>query len=107
MINAKESRYRLIVAWISWWLMLSGVGLFAVYLIVFSSFFVIGGWELVANVLAGTAKNSNESSRIILISLLFGFPVGAWFGIWLWAKLMRKTGFISDDQVRKMSSNNK
>jgi hypothetical protein len=106
MSDVKESKFRLIVAWLSWLFMLSGGVMLAVSIIIFSAFFFIEGWEFVANVLAGQEKNSPESTRIILASAL-GVPAGAWSGIWLWAKLMRKTGFISDERVRKMSSYSK
>jgi len=105
--DIKESKFRLIVAWLSWWFMLSSGGVLAFSIIIFAAFFFIEGREFVANVLAGQEKNSPESTRIILTSIFVGFPAGAWSGIWLWAKLMCKTGFISDNQVRKMSSYSK
>lgn len=76
-------------------------------IIIFSSLFVIGGWELIANVLAEKEKNTPEYNRIILVSIFLGFPAGAWLGIRLWAKLIRRIGFISDERVCKMSSPNK
>lgn len=107
MNDKKEGRFRLIVAWLSWWLMLSSGGVLAFCIIIFSSLLVIGDWELVTNVLAEKEKNNPENTKIILLSIFLGFPAGAWFGIRLWAKLMRKTGFISDNQVHKMSSYSK
>ena len=103
MNDIREGKFRLIVAWLSWWFLLSSGGALVFCIIIFSSLLVIGGWELVVNVLAENEKNNNEYTKIILTSITLGGPVGAWSGIWLWAKLMRKTGFISDEQVRKMS----
>ena len=83
--------------------MLVGGDLIAVYLLVFIAFLFIGGLHLVAAVLAGQTKNDPLSTRIILGALLLGFPVGAIFGIRLWTKLMRKTGFIGDSRIKRMS----
>lgn len=107
MNDKKEGRFRLIIAWLSWWLMLSSGGVLAFCIIIFSSLLIIGGWELIANILAEKEKNNLENTKIILLSIFLGFPIGAWFGIVLWVKLMRKTGFISDDQVCKMSNYSK
>ncbi|MDA8259287.1 MAG: hypothetical protein M0Z99_27225 [Betaproteobacteria bacterium] len=102
-----EGRVRVVIAWLARLLMLVGSGLVAVYMLILLAFLAIGGMEFVADVLAGKEKNAPMYTRIIMASLILGFPTGAWFGINLWAKLMRKTGFISDERVRKMSNYSK
>lgn len=83
--------------------MLSSGGVITSYALIFIALLAIGGVGLVADVWAEKEKNNNEYTKIIVTSLFLGFPMGAWFGVWLWAKLMRKTGFISGERVRKMS----
>lgn len=98
-----DGKAHIALAWMSWLLMLVGSGLAVVYMLILLAFLAIGGMELVASVLAGQEKNAPIYTRIIMASLFLGFPPGAWLGVRLWSKLMRKMGFISDERVRKMS----
>ena len=98
-----EGKLRVVTAWLSWFLLLVGSGLVVVYLLILLAFLAIGGLEFVANVLAGQAKNSPMSTRMILGSLFLGFPTGAILGVRLWSKLMRKTGLISTERAKRMS----
>jgi len=104
MINAKESRYRLIVAWISWWLMLSGGAVVSAYVVGVTIFYFVGGLELLSAI---WARKEQGNYLWVITTSAAGIPAGAWCGIRLWAKLMRKTGLISENQVRKMSTNSK
>jgi hypothetical protein len=83
--------------------MLAGSGLVVAYLLILLAFLAIRGFDFVAQVLAGQAKIDPMSTRIMLGSLFLGFPPGAILGVRLWAKLMRKTGFISDERIKRMS----
>jgi hypothetical protein len=102
--DIKESKFRLIVAWISWWFILSSAAVVSAFAVGVTIFYFVGGFELLSAVWAG--KEQGNYLWVITASAC-GIPAGAWFGISLWAKLMRKTGFISDEQVRKMSSYSK
>lgn len=98
-----EDRFRVVLAWLSLWLMLSGGGVLFLYLLGFAILLAMGGVELVSNVLAEQENRSNDYSSAIYASIFIGIPIGALFGVWLWSKLMRKTGFISGERVKRMS----
>ena len=104
MNDIKEGKYHLIVAWLSWWFILSSAAVVSAFAVGITIFYFVGGLELLSTVWAG--KEEGNYLWVITASAS-GIPAGAWFGIWLWAKLMRKTGFISDNQVHKMSSYSK
>lgn len=83
--------------------MLGGCGLALVYLLILIAFLAIGGVELVAGVLLGQEKSAPMYTRIILVSLFIGLPPGAILGVRLWARLMRRTGWISAEGIKRMS----
>lgn len=100
--EVKDSKHRLIVAWISWWLMLSGGAVIVLYVFVFSILFYLGGIELVTQVLAGTENKEQKLSSIIFPLIFIGIPLGGKLGILLWVKFARKIKLVSDEQIRKM-----
>ncbi|MEQ1584191.1 MAG: hypothetical protein ABL875_09020 [Candidatus Nitrotoga sp.] len=104
MNDKKEGRFRLMVAWLSWWLMLSSGGVVGIYVVGVIIFYFVGGLELLSAIWARTEQGNY---LWVILASISGAPAGAWFGIRLWAKLMRKTGFISDNQVCKMSNYSK
>ena len=95
----KEGKVRLIVAWLSWWFMLSSVAGLSACAVGVILFYFLGGLKLLSDVWAG--QEGGNYLWVVTVSAS-GIPAGAWLGIQLWAKLMRKTDFISDEQVRKM-----
>ncbi|WP_018412296.1 hypothetical protein [Methyloversatilis thermotolerans] len=98
-----EGRLRIAIAWLSWLLILVGCGLALAYLLIFISFLAIGGVELVSGVLAGQEKTAPMHTRIILVALFIGWPPGAILGVRLWARLMRRMGWISAERIKRMS----
>lgn len=42
-------------------------------------------------------------TRIILVALFIGWPPGAILGVRLWARLMRRMGWISAERIKRMS----
>lgn len=98
-----EGRLRIAIAWLSWLLMLVGCGLASVYLLILIALLAIGGVELVSGVLAGQEKKAPMFTRSILVSLFIGLPPGAIIGARVWAQLMRRTGWISAERIKRMS----
>lgn len=98
-----ESKVHLVLAWLSWLFMLVGSGLTVVYLLILLAFLAVGRVELVSGVWAGHVKNDPMYTRIILASLFIGFPPGAILGVRLWSRLMRRTGWISAERIKRMS----
>lgn len=99
MNDIKESKFRLIVAWVSWWLMLSSMaGIFA-FVIGLSVFYYIGGSSLLSAIWLG----KEEGSYLwVIIASASGVPFGAKLGVWLWVKFVRKFKLISNEQISKM-----
>ena len=64
-------------------------------------FYAVGGSTLLSAVWAG---NETGNYLWVVAASASGIPAGALLGVRLWSKLMRKTGFISDERVKKMSS---
>lgn len=83
--------------------MLSAGGLAAFYLLVFLAFFATGGVEFLTDLLTGQEKYDPSYTKIILAALFLGAPPGALLGVRLWAKLMRRTGWISAERIQRMS----
>lgn len=98
-----EGKARIALAWLSWLLMLVGCGLAVVYLLILLAFLAVGGVELVSGVLAGQEKNDPIYTRAILASLFIGLLPGAILGVRLWSRLMRRTGWISAERIKRMS----
>jgi hypothetical protein len=98
-----EGWFRVTVGWASWLLMLVSGGLVMFYLLFLLALLVMGGVELLANVLAGREEYDPTFLKIILGALIVGFGPGALMGVHLWSKWMRKTRFISDARIRMMS----
>ena len=98
-----ERRIRVVVAWLLLWLMLSGSGVLAFFLLVFTALFFLGGADLLSDVLARQETKAIDYSVVIYTSIFLGIPPGAWLGVHLWSKLMRWTDFISDERIKKMS----
>lgn len=98
-----EGQAHVSLAWLSWLLMLVGSGLVAVYMLILIAFLAIGGMELVAGVWAGNVKNDPMYTWVIIASLILGFPPGAFLGVRLWARLMRRTGWIGAERIKRMS----
>lgn len=96
-----EGKGRIALAWLSLWLMLTGGGVLAVYLLVFAALLVTGGVELVLDVLA--QQETGDYDSIIYTSIFIGIPTGAVLGVRLWALLMRRTGWISAERIKHMS----
>lgn len=96
-----EGKARIALAWLSLWLMLTGGGGLAFSVLVFAALLVTGGVELVSDVLA--ERETGDYGSIIYTSLFIGLPPGAIFGVRLWAKLMRRTGWISAERIKRMS----
>ena len=96
-----EGRFQVFAAWLSWWVMLSSGGLVSVYFIGVILLYFVGGTELLSAVWTG--KEEGNYLWVLIGSAFVGMPVGAWSGVWLWAKLMHKTRFICDERVKKMS----
>lgn len=99
-----EDKTRVTIAWLSWFIVLVGSGLAAVYMLVIIAFYAIWGGGLVVGVWAGNVKNDSMYTWTIIALLIIGFPLGAILGVRLWSKLMHRTGWISADLIRKMSS---
>lgn len=99
MNQVKDSKARLMFAWISWWLMLSSMaGVFA-YVIGLSVFYYIGGSSLLSAIWLG----KEEGNYLwVIIASVSGVPFGAQLGVWLWVKFVRKIKLISNEQISKM-----
>ena len=95
-----EGRGRIATAWLSWWFMLSagaGASAFSVGVILF---YFIGGSELLFAIWAG--KEEGNYLWVITASAA-GVPAGAVLGVRLWSKLMRRTGWIGAERIKRMS----
>lgn len=95
-----EGKVRIAIAWLSWWFMLSSgaaVSAFAVGVILF---YFIGGQDLLSGIWAG--KEEGNYLWIITASAA-GVPAGAILGVRLWARLMRRTGWIGAERIKRMS----
>jgi hypothetical protein len=101
-----EKQGRVALANLSLFLMLLGGGLVAYTLALFAVLLFMGGTELVSEFLvsefAGSKSKGNVQDAIFWVFILT-FGPGAVQGVWLWSKVMRKTGLISVDRVKKMS----
>jgi hypothetical protein len=64
-------------------------------------FYFIGGQALLLSVWTGT---EHGNYFWVIITSAAGVPPGALIGVNLWAKLMRKMSFISDEQIKRMST---
>lgn len=96
-----EGKGRIVLAWLSLWLMGGCGGVLAVYLLVLVALLVTGGVELVSDVLA--EREAGDYGSIIYTSIFIGIPSGAILGVRLWARLMRRTGLISAERIKHMS----
>ena len=103
MNQPKDSKPRLILAWLSWILMLSGGGILVLSILVFSVLFYLGGTELVSQVWSGTENKAEHDSSIIFPLIFISIPIGGKIGIWLWTKFARKIKLVSDAQIKKWS----
>ena len=101
--SSSEGKFHVFLAWLSLWLMGGGGGAIALFLISFAIFFAIGGVELVNDVWVEQENRGNDYSSVIYASIFIGIPIGALSGVWLWSKLMRKTGFLNVERIKRMS----
>ena len=98
----KDSKPRLVIAWVSWLLMLSGGGMFVLGILDIIILYMIGGTTLLNEVWAGTENKDNNYSSILYPLIFISFPIGCRLGIWLWAKIARKIRLVSDEKISKM-----
>lgn len=96
-----ESKSHILFAWLLLWLSVVGGGVLAVYLLSFVGLYFVGGIELVSDVLGH--RETGDYGSIIYTSIFIGIPIGAVLCVRLWARLMRKTGFISNERIKRMS----
>lgn len=96
-----EKRGRILLANLSLFLMLLGTGSVAIILVLFAVLFFMGGTELVSDFI--NSKPNETVDHSIFWVLILAFGPGAVQGVWLWSKLMRKTGFISSERVKSLS----
>lgn len=103
MSQVEDTKVRLIVAWMSWLLMLSGGGFVLLLMLFIAIVFYIGGMDAIISI-ANRSEDRTKNYSSILYPLIFvAYPIGAKFGIWLWAKLARKTKLISEEKIKKMT----
>jgi H+/Cl- antiporter ClcA len=102
MTQFQDSKSRLMIAWVSWLLMLCGGGMLLLGILAIIILYYIGGITLLSEVWAGTENKSNNYSSILYPLIFISFPVGCRFGIWLWAKFARKIKLVSDEKISKM-----
>jgi hypothetical protein len=96
-----ESGVRIAIAWLSWWLMLSSGAAISAFVLGAIFFYLIGGSELLSAIWAG-AEVGNY--LWVVTASAAGVPAGAILGVRLWGKLMRRTGWISVERTKRMSS---
>ena len=97
---SSEGKARVALAWLSWWLMLSSAAGVSAFAIGVTLFYFIGGRELLSAVWAG--KEGGNYLWVITASAA-GVPAGAILGVRLWSNLMRRTGWIGAERVKRMS----
>lgn len=102
MSDIKESKFRLIVAWVSWWLILSSGAVLALSISAFLVFYYQGGLEFIKQIWNGTDGKSENSSSFLLPLIYIAVPIGGKIGIWLWGKFARKIKLVSDEKISKM-----
>jgi hypothetical protein len=103
MSQIEDTKARLIVAWMSWWLMLSGGAVLILYIFSFSLLFCLGGRELITHVWDGTEDKTKGYTSFLYPLIFISVPLGGKIGIWLWAKLAIKIRLISEERIKKMS----
>jgi hypothetical protein len=59
-----------------------------------------GGLELLRNVWSG---NEYGHTWVVILSGFTGGIVGMWVGLWLWARLLLKTRFLTKDETLMIS----
>ncbi|MDP1614712.1 MAG: hypothetical protein Q8L68_02835 [Methylococcales bacterium] len=98
----KDSKPRLVIAWVSLWLMLTGGGVLTLYIFSFSLLFYLGGMELAAQAFNGVEDKTQHYTSFLYPLIFVSVPLGGKIGIWLWGKLARKIKLVSDEKISKM-----
>lgn len=102
MNDIKESKFRLIVAWVSWWLMLSGCAILALGVLNIIILYNVGGTKLLHEVWNGTEDRTQDYTSFLYPLIFISVPLGGKIGIWLWAKFARKIKLVCDAKISKM-----
>lgn len=98
----KDSKPRLVIAWVSWWLMLTGGGVLALYILSFFILFFLGGKELIMQIWNGTEDKTQNYTSFLYPLIFVSVPLGSKISIWLWAKIARKIRLVSDEKISRM-----
>lgn len=100
MNEARESRLYVIASGILLWLAVSAGG-------VFGAFSVTYLWLLLTGQLQWTPwpipVDEERAFRTLLASAFIGSAPGALLCVRLWSRLMRRTGWISAERIKRMS----